>query len=87
MADDVYLMLDADGKVVAVDLGPMMRRHRAGIAGHRADAIDQAAAVFDSAFTTDEIQDMWRASGLSGDDLDAAAGVALELWKIEQGAE
>jgi hypothetical protein len=27
---------------------------------------------------------MWRASGLSQDDLDAAANVALELWTIEQ---
>jgi hypothetical protein len=50
----------------------------------RAEAIDAAAALFDSAFTADEVKDMWQASGLSHDDLDAAANVALELWKLEQ---
>ena len=83
MSDDTYLML-VDGEVRAVDLGPMLRRHRAEIAGLRAAAIDPAAALFDSAFTTDEIAEMWQASGLSGDHLDAAANVASALWEIEQ---
>lgn len=50
----------------------------------RAEPIDAAAALFDSAFTTDEVKAMWRRSGLSDDDLDAAGNVALELWKIER---
>jgi thioredoxin-like negative regulator of GroEL len=80
---DMHLML-VDGKVVQVDMGPVIARHRAEVAGLRADAIDQAAALFDEAFTTDEIRDMWRASGLSGDDLDSASNVALVLWQVEQ---
>ena len=71
-------------KVVHVDMGPMLERHRQAHIKARADAIDQAAALFDSAFTTDEIGEMWQASGLSQDDLDAAGNVALELWQIEQ---
>jgi hypothetical protein len=63
---------------------PHERAHRIRVAGLRADAIDQAARLFDSAFTPDEVKDMWAASGLSGDDLDAAANVALELWTVEQ---
>ena len=51
----------------------------------RADAIDPAAALAaDEAFTTDEVREMWQASGLSQDELDSAANVAFELWKIEQ---
>lgn len=58
---------------------------RAGTVAARADRIDPAAALTaDEAFTTDEVKDMWQASGLSHDDLDAAANVALELWTIEQ---
>ena len=87
MSDDTYLML-VDGKIQAVDLGPMMRRHRAAHIDARAGLIDQAAALGgDEAFTVEEVRDMWRRSGLSGDDLDAAANVALELWKIERRAE
>lgn len=84
MSDDTYLML-VDGEVRAVDLSPMMRRHRSEIARLRADAIDPAAAVTaDEAFSADEVRDMWRRSGLSQDDLDAAANVAFELWTVEQ---
>ena len=84
MSDDTYLML-VDGKVQAVDLGPMMRRHRAAHVKARAALLDQAADVAgNEAFTADEVREMWKASGLSGDDLDAAANVAMELWLIEQ---
>lgn len=58
---------------------------RAEIVAARADRIDPAAELTaDEAFTADEVRDMWQASGLSQDELDAAANVALELWTIEQ---
>jgi hypothetical protein len=58
---------------------------RTGSVAARADRIDPAAALTaDEAFTADEVRGMWQASGLSNDDLDAAANVALELWTIEQ---
>jgi hypothetical protein len=58
---------------------------RTGTVAARADRLDPAAALAaDEAFTTDEVKEMWQSSGLSSDDLDAAANVALELWKIEQ---
>jgi hypothetical protein len=54
-------------------------------AARRADRIGPAADVAaDEAFTVDEVREMWRRSGLSGDDLDAAAHVAWELWQVEQ---
>jgi hypothetical protein len=82
--DDTYLML-VDGEVQAVDLGPMLRRARSGTVASRADRINPAAAVTaDEAFTADEVRDMWQASGLSHDELDAAANVAFELWTVEQ---
>ena len=84
MSDDTYLMLNSDGKVVPVDLGPMMRRHRAAHIEARAAAITPAADVAgNEAFTADEVRDMWQASGLSGDDLDAAANAALVLREVE----
>jgi hypothetical protein len=74
-----------DGKVVHVDMAPMIERHRRAHIEARAGAIDQAAALAaDEAFTADEVGDMWRSSGLGDDELDAAAHVAFELWKIEQ---
>ena len=58
---------------------------RSGTVAARADRIDPAAAVTaDEAFSADEVREMWQASGLSEDDLDAAANVAFELWTIEQ---
>jgi hypothetical protein len=58
---------------------------RSGTVAARADRIDPAASVTgDEAFTADEVRDMWQASGLSQDDLDAAANVAFELWTVEQ---
>jgi hypothetical protein len=57
---------------------------RSGTVAARADRIDPAAAAVDEAFTAEEITDMWQASGLSDDDLDAAANVGLVLREIEQ---
>jgi DNA-binding transcriptional regulator YiaG len=58
---------------------------RSGTVAARADRIDPAAALTaDEAFSADEVRDMWQASGLSQDDLDAAANVAMELWTVEQ---
>jgi len=57
---------------------------RSGTVAARADRIDPAAALLDSAFTADEVAEMWQASGLSDDDLDAAAHVAVVLTEIEQ---
>jgi len=57
---------------------------RTGSVAARADRIDPAAALLDSAFTADEVAEMWQASGLSDDDLDAAAHVAVVLTEIEQ---
>jgi hypothetical protein len=53
-------------------------------AGRRAAALYEAAALFDSVFTPDEVREMWQASGLSGDELDSAANTAMVLWEIEQ---
>jgi len=57
---------------------------RSGTVAARADRIDPAAALLDSAFTAYEVAEMWQASGLSDDDLDAAAHVAVVLTEIEQ---
>ena len=58
---------------------------KSGTVAARADRIDPAADVAaDEAFSADEVREMWQASGLSGDDLDAAANVAFELWQVEQ---
>jgi hypothetical protein len=85
VSDDVYLMMGSDGEVQAVDLGPMMRRHRAAHVEARAGRLDQATDVLaNGAFTADEVSEMWQASGLSGDDLDAAANVAMVLVEIEE---
>jgi hypothetical protein len=80
---DMHLML-VDGKVVHVDMGPMLRRHRAEIVRLRADAIGPAADLTaDEAFSTEEVKEMWQRSGLSHDDLDAAANAALVLYEVE----
>lgn len=58
---------------------------RSGTVAARAGAISPAAGLFtDEAFSIEEVREMWRRSGLSDDDLDAAANVAWELWKIER---
>jgi hypothetical protein len=84
VADDVYLML-VDGKVQAVDLAPMMRRHRARAVKARADAIDQAAdLLMDEAFDPGETWDAAEAQGMPAGAIDAAGNVALALSEIEQ---
>jgi len=80
----MHLML-VDGKVVHVDMGPVLRRHRAEIVRLRADAIGPAADLTaDEAFSTEEVKEMWQRSGLSDDDLDAAANAAMAVWTVEQ---
>jgi hypothetical protein len=70
--------LDAAGEVLE-------QAARSGTVAARADRLDPLAdLVADEAFTADEVMDMGRSAGLSGDELDAAAGVAWELWKVEQ---
>jgi hypothetical protein len=81
--DDTYLML-VDGKVVPVDLGPVLRRHRAAHVKFRADAIGEVADLAASpAFDLDEVCASGEARiGERG--VDAALGVAWELMQIEQ---
>jgi hypothetical protein len=82
--DDTYLML-VDGKVVPVDLGPTLRRHRAAHIKARADAIDQAAdLLMDEAFDLDATWDACEASGMPEGAIDSAGNVALVLREIEQ---
>lgn len=58
---------------------------RSGTVAARADRIDPAAVLTaDEAFTADEVRAMWKASGLSGDELDSAANAAMVLWEVEQ---
>jgi hypothetical protein len=83
VSDDTYLML-VDGQVQAVDLGPMMRRHRAAHVKARADAIDQAAdLLMDQAFDPGETWDAAEASGMPAGAIDSAGNVALVLSAIE----
>jgi hypothetical protein len=82
--DDTYLML-VDGKVVPVDLGPMLRRHRAAHIKFRADAIDQAAdLLMDEAFDLEATLDTCEASGMGSGAIDSAGNVALALRRIEE---
>jgi hypothetical protein len=83
MADDTHLML-VDGKVTAVDLGPMLRRHRAQIIDARAAAIDQAASMFaDEAFGVEETYAAAEASMPDGM-VNSAAHIALTLAEAER---
>jgi hypothetical protein len=83
--DDTYLMLDGDGQVVPVDLGPMLRRHRAAHIKARADAIDQAAdLLMDEAFDLAQTWDACEASGMPPGAIDSAGNVALALRRIEE---
>jgi hypothetical protein len=84
MTDDTYLMLGEDDRVTAVDLGPMMRRHRAAHIKARADAIGEVADLAASqAFDLDEVCASGEARiGERG--VDAALGVVWELMQIEQ---
>jgi hypothetical protein len=84
VTDDTYLMLGDDGQVRPVDLGPMMRRHRARHVKARADAIDQAAdLLMDQAFDPGETWDAAEAQGMPAGAIDSAGNVALLLSQIE----
>jgi hypothetical protein len=80
----MHMMLGPDGKVVEVDLEPMLRRHRVACVKARADAIGEVADLAASeAFDLDEVCAAGEARiGERG--LDAALGVAWELIQIEQ---
>jgi hypothetical protein len=80
---DTYLML-VDGKVVAVDMGPMIERHRRAHIKARADAIDQAAdLLMDEAFDVNATWDAAEAAGMPEGAIDSAGNVALLLARIE----
>lgn len=84
MTNDTYLML-VDGKIEAVDLGPMLRRHRAEIVGYRARAVDQAAELLlDEAFDPSETWDAAEAAGMPAGMIDSAGNVALVLAEVER---
>jgi hypothetical protein len=84
MADDTYLVLGPDGKVVPADLGPMMRRHRAEVIRYRADSVDQAASMFgDDAFGVEETYQAAEAAMPDGM-VNAAAHIALTLAEVER---
>jgi hypothetical protein len=81
---DMHLML-VDGKAVAVDMEPMLRRHRAAHIKARADAIDQAAdLLMDEAFDLAQTWDACEASGMGSGAIDSAGNVALALRRIEE---
>jgi hypothetical protein len=81
---DMHMML-VDGKVVAVDMEPMLRRHRAAHIKARADAIDQAAdLLMNEAFGVNETWDAAEASGMPAGAIDSAGNVALVLRNIEE---
>jgi len=84
VSDDTYLMLGEDGRVAAVDLGPMMRRRRAEIVKLRADAVTEVADLAaDPAFSLDEVG----AAGterFGADVVDRAFDVVYELLQVER---
>jgi len=54
-------------------------------AGRRAAALYEVAGLAaDEAFAADEVLDMGRRAGLTGDQMDAAANVAWHLHQVEQ---
>jgi hypothetical protein len=70
--EETYLML-VDGQVVSVDVGPMLRRHRAAHIEARAGAIDQAAdLLMDQALDVAETWDAAEAQDMSADAIDSA---------------
>lgn len=83
MSDDMYLMV-VDGKVVQVDLGPVVRRHRDAHKAIRAAIADEVAGLLmDDAFDPEETWDAAEASGVPDAVLDAAGHVAVTLREIE----
>jgi hypothetical protein len=86
VTDDTYLML-VDGKVVPVDLAPVMRRHRAAHVKARADLIAQAASMLgDEAFTLEESYEAAEAAMPPGM-VNAAGHIAVTLREVELGGE
>jgi hypothetical protein len=54
--------------------------------GLRAARLEEAVALFsDDAFDPETVWDTGLASGLTDEDLDAAANVAVLLWRVEHG--
>lgn len=85
MTDDTYSMV-VDGKLVQVDLGPVMRRHRDAHKAARAAVIDEVAGLLmDDAFDPEETWDAAEASGVTDACLDAAGHIAVTLEAIERG--
>jgi hypothetical protein len=85
VSHDEYLMMGSDGEVQAVDLGPMLRRHRARAVEARAGLVDQAADLlmceaFDARATCDAAE----AAGMTEPMMDAAGNVARELLRVEE---
>ncbi len=83
VSDDTYLML-VDGEVRAVDLGPMMRRHRVAHVEARAAAVAEVADLAASkAFDLDEVCQAGT-ERFGADAVDAALDVVYELAQVEQ---
>jgi hypothetical protein len=80
--DDTYLML-VDGKAVPVDLGAVMRRHRAAHAAARAARLTPLVDAL--AVRSLDVMGVCDASGLDDAQLDAGTYAALVLEQIEQG--
>ena len=83
MSDDTYLML-VDGVVQEVDLGPVMRRHRAAVVKARAAAMSEVVELL--GVESLDIKEVCDASGLPEPGVDAATYVALVLRLAEMGA-
>jgi hypothetical protein len=84
---DMHMML-VDGKVVEVDMGPVIRRFKDRHIKARAGAIDQAAELLmDAAFDPGETWDACEASGMPEGAIDSAGNVALLLSQIERGRD
>lgn len=80
---DMHLML-VDGKVVQVDMGPVLARHRAEVIRHRADAVGEVADLAaDPAFDLDEVCST-SAERFGGGVVNAALDVVWELMQIEE---
>jgi len=74
----------AGGKVVHVDMGPVIERHRRSVIRARADAIGQAAAMLgDPAFTLEESYEAAEAAMPPGM-VNAAGHIAVTLAEVER---
>lgn len=80
---DMHLML-VDGKVVQVDMGPMLARHRARVIDARADAVGEVADLAaNPVFDLDEVC-ATGAERFGEPVVDAALDVVWELMQIEE---